>query len=316
MTRNLLVLSCAAAALVGGAALAQDEFASPPLNQPDVETAAQYANQSDRTAPPDATSTVSDETATSTPIDTAVNPGVNDNTTIAETTTTTADTPEARNASARLSSATTSTDGAWTTQSQGTAAVGVAQQDNGAVAENSTDVTAQTPSSEPASASVSSMAYATNIANAPGGVFKANVGSYPMSHYASPSRPLPYDQVDAYLKAPRSQQLAQNWWNGSELASTAPASDVSASTPAASDVSSTITTSSASGASGTAGLPGDTRVGLNDDTSSFNSNAGANDRASINSDASLVDPAAVTRNSNSQVSPEQTTATPSASTSP
>jgi hypothetical protein len=66
-----------------------------------------------------------------------------------------------------------------------------------------------------------------------------------MSHYASPSRPIPYDQLDAYLKAPRSQQMARNWWAGTELAATAASGNVSAST---------------------AGIPGDTDVSLKTDT--------------------------------------------------
>jgi hypothetical protein len=76
----------------------------------------------------------------------------------------------------------------------------------------------------------SSMAYA-NIANGPNGVYIAKVGNYPMSAYALPPRPLPYDKVDAYLAAPRSKQLAENWWAGMDQlaeAETAPASDVSA----------------------------------------------------------------------------------------
>jgi hypothetical protein len=216
------------AALATGA-LAQDKFTQPPLNQPDVETAAQNINE----APPaeqaqaeaaaqapasDASATVAEtniqDANAPAPQDTAVNPPV-DRPALSETTTTTADAAPA-----------------------------------------------PTPAAEPASATVStSMAYATNIANAPGGVFKPkNIGDYPMSHYASPSRPLPYDQVDAYLKASRSQQLAQNWWGNDQLASAEPAP--AAATPSSSDVSASVP----SQASGTAGLPGDTDVRLNDET--------------------------------------------------
>jgi hypothetical protein len=188
MTRKLLVLTCAAAALAGGASLAQDQ-SQPQYQQPSVGA----------------------------PADTAVNPPL-DNEPLSQ-----------------------------------------------APAPAEAASPAATPAAEPASATVSSMAYAANIANAPGGVFKANVGNYPMSHYAMPSRPLPYDQVEAYLKASRSQQLAQNWWSGAELAS-----NEAAATPASSDVSVTTSTSgpdAATTASGTAGLPGDTPVGLKDETS-------------------------------------------------
>jgi hypothetical protein len=217
------------AALATGA-LAQDKFTQPPLNQPDVETAAQNINeappaeqaqaqaeaQTPRSSDVSATApetNISDANAPA-PQDTAVNP-LPSQTSVSETTTTTADAAPA-----------------------------------------------QTPAAEPASATVStSMAYATNIANAPGGVFKPkNLGNYPMSHYASPSRPLPYDQVDAYLKASKSQQLAQNWWGNDQLASAEPAP--AAATPSSSDVSASVP----SQASGTAGLPGDTDVRLNDET--------------------------------------------------
>jgi hypothetical protein len=102
------------------------------------------------------------------------------------------------------------------------------------------DAVAATPSAAAASATVAASSAAP---------FKARVGSYPMSHYASPPRPIPYAQLDAYLKASRSQQMARNWWGGSELATTATSGNVS------SRVS-----------SGTAGIPGDTDVRLNTDT--------------------------------------------------
>jgi hypothetical protein len=312
MTRKLLVLSCAAAALVGGAALAQDTAVNPPA-QTDLETSVQNANEPDRTAPADPASTASDETAVAgAPLDQPLaEPSVNDDTSIAETTTTTADTPSAANASAVISNAQVSTDGVWTTQSQGAGAVGVNPQTNALLAQHAEQ--AQTPSSQPASATVGSLASAS-IANAPNGVFKADVGAYPMSHYASPSRPLPYDQVDAYLRASPSQQLAQNWWAGTELASTAAASDVSASTPAASDVSST--TSSASG--GTAGLPGDTRVGLNSDTSNSDSTS-SSVTPSSETDSTLstdANPVPSPSTSVNPAAPDQETTSPSGSTTP
>jgi hypothetical protein len=103
---------------------------------------------------------------------------------------------------------------------------------------------AATPSAANASASVSARSTST------GAIFKAKVGSYPMSHYASPSRPIPYEQLDAYLKASPSQQLARNWWTGTELAETATSGNVSTTVRS----------------SGTAGIPGDTNVSLNSDT--------------------------------------------------
>jgi hypothetical protein len=102
------------------------------------------------------------------------------------------------------------------------------------------DAAAATPSAAAASATISGSS---------GAVFKAKVGSYPMSHYASPSRPIPYDQLDAYLKASRRQQMARNWWGGSELAATA----------SSGAVSTTVSNS-------TAGIPNDTNVSINTDT--------------------------------------------------
>jgi hypothetical protein len=123
---------------------------------------------------------------------------------------------------------------------------------------------AATPVEQPASATTSSSTTTTSttaatpstsnttttVSGSSGAVFKAEVGSYPMSHYASPQRPIPYEQLDAYLKASPSQQLARNWWAGTELAETATSGNVSTTVPS----------------SGTAGIPGDTDVSLNSDT--------------------------------------------------
>ena len=106
---------------------------------------------------------------------------------------------------------------------------------------------------EAAAATPSAGNASVTVSGSSGSVFKAKVGSYPMSHYASPQRPVPYPQLDAYMKAPHSQQMARNWWTGSELAST----------PAGANVSSTT---SVGGASGTAGIPHDTDVSLKSDT--------------------------------------------------
>ena len=49
---------------------------------------------------------------------------------------------------------------------------------------------------------------------------------------ASPSQPIPYAQLDAYLKASPKQRASNDWWSGS--ASTGMSADTSATAPAAS----------------------------------------------------------------------------------
>lgn len=64
--------------------------------------------------------------------------------------------------------------------------------------------------------------------------------------YASPPRPIPYSQLDAYLRASPRERASRDWW--SEAAPTAPSRNISGQL--------------APGRSGTAGIPGDTSVGL------------------------------------------------------
>lgn len=54
-----------------------------------------------------------------------------------------------------------------------------------------------------------------------------------------PSQPIPYAQLDAYLKASPKQRASKDWWSGS--ASTGMSADTSATAPATSSSTSTTT---------------------------------------------------------------------------
>lgn len=53
-----------------------------------------------------------------------------------------------------------------------------------------------------------------------------------MAPIASPSQPIPYSQLDAYMKASPKARASKDWWSGS--ASTGTSADTSATLPAAS----------------------------------------------------------------------------------
>ena len=57
---------------------------------------------------------------------------------------------------------------------------------------------------------------------------------------AGPSQPIPYAQLDAYLKASPKQRATKDWWSGS--ASTGMSADTSATMPATSTTTTTTTT--------------------------------------------------------------------------
>jgi len=57
-----------------------------------------------------------------------------------------------------------------------------------------------------------------------------------------PSQPIPYAQLDAYLKASPKQRASKDWWSGS--ASTGTSTDTSATAPATSTSTSTTTDTS------------------------------------------------------------------------
>jgi hypothetical protein len=59
---------------------------------------------------------------------------------------------------------------------------------------------------------------------------------------AGPSQPIPYAQLDAYLKASPKQRASKDWWSGT--ASTGASTDTSATAPAASTSTSTTTDTS------------------------------------------------------------------------
>lgn len=61
---------------------------------------------------------------------------------------------------------------------------------------------------------------------------------------AGPSQPIPYAQLDAYLKASPKQRAGKDWWSGS--ASTGMSADTSATMPAASTTTTTTTTTDTS----------------------------------------------------------------------
>ncbi|MDB5456788.1 MAG: hypothetical protein JWP92_2373 [Caulobacter sp.] len=49
---------------------------------------------------------------------------------------------------------------------------------------------------------------------------------------ASPKQPIPYSQLNAYLKASPKQRATKDWWSGSASASTGMSADTAASVPA------------------------------------------------------------------------------------
>jgi hypothetical protein len=61
---------------------------------------------------------------------------------------------------------------------------------------------------------------------------------------AGPSQPIPYAQLDAYLKASPKQRASKDWWSGS--ASTGMSADTSATASAASTTTTTTTTTDTS----------------------------------------------------------------------
>jgi molybdate transport system ATP-binding protein len=61
---------------------------------------------------------------------------------------------------------------------------------------------------------------------------------------ADPKQPIPYSQLDAYLKASPKQRASKDWWSGS--ASTGMSTDTSATAPAASTTTTTTTTTDSS----------------------------------------------------------------------
>jgi hypothetical protein len=48
---------------------------------------------------------------------------------------------------------------------------------------------------------------------------------------AGPAQPIPYSQLNAYLKASPKQRTSKDWWSGSANASTGVSTDTSASVP-------------------------------------------------------------------------------------
>ena len=58
---------------------------------------------------------------------------------------------------------------------------------------------------------------------------------------AAPKQPIPYSQLDAYLKASPKTRATKDWWSGS--ASTGTSTDTSATMPAADTTTTTTTTS-------------------------------------------------------------------------
>ncbi|HWU14264.1 MAG TPA: hypothetical protein VN157_09675, partial [Caulobacter sp.] len=62
---------------------------------------------------------------------------------------------------------------------------------------------------------------------------------------ASPKQPIPYSQLDAYLKASPKQRASKDWWSGS--ASTGMSTDTSATAPATDTSASTSTSTTTDG---------------------------------------------------------------------
>ncbi|WP_235526145.1 hypothetical protein [Caulobacter sp. Root1472] len=69
---------------------------------------------------------------------------------------------------------------------------------------------------------------------------------------ASPKQPIPYSQLDAYLKASPKTRASKDWWSGS--ASTGTSTDTSATAPAT-DTSATASTSTSTTTDGSVNPP-------------------------------------------------------------
>jgi hypothetical protein len=80
---------------------------------------------------------------------------------------------------------------------------------------------------------------------------------------AGPSQPIPYAQLDAYLKASPKQRASKDWWSGSastgastDTSATAPATDTSAST------STSTTTDTSVNPSASTSMPSDSSTSM------------------------------------------------------
>ena len=77
----------------------------------------------------------------------------------------------------------------------------------------------------------------------------------------SPKQPIPYAQLDAYLKASPKQRASKDWWSGS--ASTGASTDTSATAPAADTSATTSTTTDTSvNPSASTSMPSDSSTSM------------------------------------------------------
>lgn len=70
---------------------------------------------------------------------------------------------------------------------------------------------------------------------------------------AGPKQPIPYSQLDAYMKASPKARASKDWWAGSPTAPTGMSTDTSATAPGSSTMSGATTDSSSMGSSTTMG---------------------------------------------------------------
>ena len=77
---------------------------------------------------------------------------------------------------------------------------------------------------------------------------------------AGPSQPIPYAQLDAYLKASPKARASKDWWSGS--ASTGMSADTSATAPATSTTTTSTTTDTSVNPSASTSMPSDSSTSM------------------------------------------------------
>lgn len=80
------------------------------------------------------------------------------------------------------------------------------------------------------------------------------------STMAGPKQPIPYSQLDAYMKASPKARASKDWWAGASGAPTGQSTDTSAAAPGSSTMSGSTMDSSSMGSSSTGASTTDTSV--------------------------------------------------------
>jgi hypothetical protein len=102
---------------------------------------------------------------------------------------------------------------------------------------------------------------------------------------SGPPQPIPYTQLDAYLKASPKQRMARNWWAGSDMAagaSTGTTANTAASTTAGSDVSGSGAAGSTPGANSSSGMSSGAGTSPSGSMSSGSMTPGASPSGAVN----------------------------------